>query len=158
MSDVDNQNPEDGQQPSSENDNTASEESLNFRRLREKVEKLESENEQLKGVARVAAFKEAGIEVESGVGKAVYQLYDGPVEPDAIKDFAQEYGWEPKKQQAQTSPQQQRVNTIMGLGEAPEPNDTAAQIDEAESQGDWVTAQALKDAELRKIAQGKFGY
>jgi hypothetical protein len=62
-------------------------------RLEEQVERAHEEREQLQSQLRSVAFREAGIDADNGIGKAVARTYDGPAEADAIRAFAaEEYG------------------------------------------------------------------
>lgn len=131
--------------------------SPNFRMLREKNETLENEVATLKSALRFSAFKEAGINPEEGIGKAVYRTYDGEISPDSIRSFAeQEYGIQIESEPVVSTAQ---ANTDQVLAGAVSPGEKSAlqMADEAAREGDWVKAQALKDAELRRIAQARFG-
>lgn len=64
--------------------------------LRRQLEAALKENKQFKDqlsqFQRNDAFRQAGIDTTNGVGKLLAKAYDGDLEPDAIKAFAQENG------------------------------------------------------------------
>lgn len=66
--------------------------------LRRQLEQALADNkamkDQLTQFQRNDAFKQAGIDTSTGVGKLLAKAYDGDLEPDAIKAFAQENGVE----------------------------------------------------------------
>lgn len=66
--------------------------------LRRQLEQALAENkamkDQLGAFQRNEAFRDAGIDTSSGVGKLLAKAYDGELEADAIKAFAEENGVE----------------------------------------------------------------
>lgn len=71
--------------------------------LENKVTGERDKNESLKNELRRLTFREAGIDPTSPWGKALDRLYSGPVEAEAIREFAaSEYGiGEPTEPQEQ---------------------------------------------------------
>lgn len=127
-------------------------ESPNIVRMREVIERLQTENTALQGVARQAAFKEAGIDPSTGLGKAIYRTYEGEIDPTKIVEFAQaEYDWEAPAEPAVTDAER-RIATVGNTG-VDETTDIGGQIVQAEQAGDWIKAQALKDRQLLALAQ-----
>lgn len=103
------QNPEEGQQTGSG--------------LRAQLEAALAENAELKQqveqgftAQRDLAFIRAGIDTESGPGKLLAKSYDGELDPEAITQFAEEYGIElGKAGRTQADPAvetQQRADTL----------------------------------------------
>ena len=132
-------------------------ESPNVKRMREQIEALQEQNNALSAVAKQAAFKEAGLDPTTGIGKAVYRTYEGEINPEQIKTFAaEEYDWEPKA--PGVSDAQQRMNAISQVGSAEEARNRIEQADAAAAEGDWVKSAALKDAELLAIARKRADY
>lgn len=65
--------------------------------LRKQYEATLDENKQLKSQLRKQGFQIAGIDPEQGVGKLLYQAYDGEADVSQIREFAQEHGIEPQQ-------------------------------------------------------------
>ena len=60
--------------------------------LEDHVEKIRAENAGLRRTIREFAIKDAGFDPATAQGKAIDKLYDGPAEPDAVRQFvAQEF-------------------------------------------------------------------
>lgn len=57
-----------------------------------RVTQLEQQNADLQSAGRELAFLKAGIDTENGVGKLLAKTYDGELDPESIKSYAQEYG------------------------------------------------------------------
>jgi hypothetical protein len=135
------------------NSGDGQEESPNVRQLRELVTSQKEQITKLSGVARQAAFKEAGIDPSTGLGKAIYRTYDGEIDPAQVVAFAQsEYDWKPEEAPA-VSDASRRIETVGNQGQSEVVANRMAQADEAASKGDWLTAQAFKDQELFALAQ-----
>ena len=61
----------------------------------ETIKKLETELASFKEKEIDNVFKEIGLSTDKGFGKALKQVYDGPVDTESIAQFAKdEYGWE----------------------------------------------------------------
>lgn len=132
--------------------------SPNFRIVRERMEALEAENATLMSALRVTAFKEAGLDPEVGANKAIYRTYEGQPDPAAIRAFAEEeYGIKVAEEEV-VSQAQANADTVAAHAVPAGGQSALAQADQAAAQGDWKTAMALKDAELRRIANAKFGF
>lgn len=64
--------------------------------LRRQLEAALTEVKTLKTEKRERAFKDAGLDPERGIGKAVAKLYEGDIDAGAIQNFAkEEFDWEP---------------------------------------------------------------
>jgi len=76
------------------------------KQLREALDRKDEQNKKLE--AELASYKEKeidsvfgqiGLSTDKGFGKALKQVYDGPVNPESITQFAKdEYGFEPTGQ------------------------------------------------------------
>jgi len=88
------------------------------KQLREALERKDEQNKKLE--AELASFKEKeldsvfgkiGLSTDKGFGKALKQVYDGPVNAESVAQFAKdEYGFEPTNQvQEVTQPEPEPV-------------------------------------------------
>jgi len=88
------------------------------KQLREALERKDEQNKKLE--AELASFKEKeldsvfgkiGLSTDKGFGKALKQVYNGPVDTESVAQFAKdEYGFEPKNQvQDVTQPEPEAV-------------------------------------------------
>ena len=63
------------------------------------IKKLEAELASYKDKEIDNVFGNLGLSTDKGFGKALKQVYDGPVDAESISQFAKdEYGWEPTGQ------------------------------------------------------------
>ena len=63
------------------------------------IKKLEAELASYKDKEIDNVFGSLGLSTDKGFGKALKQVYDGPVDTESISQFAKdEYGWEPTGQ------------------------------------------------------------
>lgn len=139
-----------------------------IRRMRTRIDELTEENQKLAGRVRESAFKEAGIDVTEGMGKAIARLYEGDSDPQAILEFAEtEFGWNPSAgDQASGGPStgtpspgvqrvresQERMDRV-GTSSSPADSDTLdRQIEEAQKRGDVDASMSLKIAKFREEA------
>jgi hypothetical protein len=124
----------------------------NAKQMRERMQALEDTNKTLSARVKLSAFKEAGLDPEKGIGKAVYRTYEGDVDPEAIREFATtEYDWKPV---ATISDGQQRIQTLTQAGSAGEQRKTRIDTaNEAAESGDWVKSARLKDAALFALTE-----
>lgn len=83
---------------SDENDTTTDpeQESELVRNLRKELEQqgaaLSEERKQRKTLEKTNVFRDVGVDPTKGPGKLLFEAYDGPPEPDAVKAKAEEYG------------------------------------------------------------------
>ena len=75
------------------------------------IKKLEAELASYKDKEIDNVFGNLGLSTDKGFGKALKQVYDGPVDTESISQFAKdEYGWEPTGQvQEVTQPEPEPV-------------------------------------------------
>ncbi len=65
----------------------------------ESIKKLEAELASFKEKEIDSVFKDIGLSTDKGFGKALKQVYDGPIDTESISQFAkEEYGYEAKGQ------------------------------------------------------------
>ena len=147
-------------------DDTPDGESSVIRDLRKQLKTLQAERDELRGKARLRAFADAGV-TDAG-RKAMDRLYDGDLDPAAIKTFAVEHGIavangdEPTGaggEHAEVPAEEQsrrdaaaRVAATHAAGAAPPPadprSDLQRRIEEAQEKGDIGTAVRLKSEQL----------
>jgi len=103
---------------------------------------------------REAAFSDAGLDVSTGMGKAISQVYDGEVTSEAITKFAKdEYGYEvpvddTNPQAQQIAEAQQRLdNVTQTAGSVADPTQGDV-LAKAEAEGDYQTTLAMKGQQL----------
>jgi hypothetical protein len=77
----------------------------------ESIKKLEAELASYKEKEIDSVFGQLGLSTDKGFGKALKQVYDGPVNTESIAQFAKdEYGFEPATAvQEEPQPEQQEV-------------------------------------------------
>lgn len=123
--------------------------------LRQQVTSLSDEVKTLKSEKRQRSYKDAGI--PEAAFDVLDKVYDGELEPTAIRTFAQEKGFaltadgtpappaDPAEQRAQGEQRLQQVNAGALPARDPSVND---QIAEAEAKGDWATFNRLAAQKL----------
>lgn len=131
-------------------------------RLRRQLEEALEENKTLKAERREQAFKDAGLDPKRGIGRAVAKLYEGDADVEAIREFAKdEFEWQPPTGDGdgeQLSPEEQqrlegeqRVQGVANSALPPRTPSDADRIQEAETNGDWDTANRLKAQQLEAL-------
>lgn len=122
--------------------------------LRKQYEDALAELKQVKGelgnYQRNDAFRQAGIDTSSGVGKLLAKAYDGELEADAIKAFAEENGVEvggesEDRQTAETQSDEITQRTD-ALRSASRPDATGQKL----SMQEWHTLNARDSAAARQ--------
>ena len=138
-------------------------ESSVLRALRRELKNVKKERDELRGFQRTATFKEAGLDPNKGIGKAVARLYDGELDVDAIREFAAaEFDWEPDASQTTTQQElteveqerlsaQQRADQLRTQTSPVLPPDLEKQIEDAEKAGDIRASIALKRQKLANV-------
>lgn len=117
--------------------------------LRAQLEAALAENKALKQERLGDAFAKAGLDPNTGLGKAIAKEYDGEASPDAILAYAQsEYGWEPDTQPTirnEISTEQAKLDSaaITAGSIAPDLSTNEA-LAKAEAEGNYALAGALK--------------
>lgn len=108
--------------------------------LRKQYEDALAELKQVKGqlgeFQRNDAFRQAGIDTSNGVGKLLAKAYDGDLEPDAIKAFAQENG----------------VEINGGASEERQTAETEAHADQLTQRTDALRSSSRSDATGQKLS------
>ena len=115
-------------------------------------EKIAKQDETIKGLTekvKTSAFESLGIKIKEGLGKKIFDLYDGPPEEADIATFAQEFEYPIKTQEqrvaeAVQTADQQITTVVANSVDAGSVDDLDAQIAEAEAKGEWFRAAELK--------------
>ena len=127
--------------------------------LRQMLEGAIEENRALKGEVKAHVYDQAGFPLDTPRGKALAQLHDGELSPQAVRDFAAErFGW------GQTSSEASQVEAIaLARSEGESRLDQVAsfaysdvdteesRIAKAEADGDWDTFNKLSAEKLRRM-------
>lgn len=126
--------------------------------LRDKLEETIERNKRLEAQLRKSAFREAGFNPDEGHGKALAELYTGEPDAEQIRQTAEEYGFQPNSGAAQLTPEEanreqagQRTSQVMSSSQSTEELTLQDQVTQAEQQGEWQKAFALK-GQLQKQA------
>ena len=143
-------------------DQRPSDKELNFAKLRQQYEAALAELEQLRPLKQREVLRQAGFDPDAPEGKSLtFAIEAGKVEadPEQIKQFAvNELGFQPKVALTETESRQVEAATRMEqvrqvtTSEAP-PATTDDEIVEAEAEGDWGRAMALKMQRLAEMQQ-----
>ena len=138
----------------------------NWKQMREKADKLETEVVELRAKLRKSAFKEAGFDPDIGQGKALAKLYDGDADADSVRKFAKaEFGWEPDVRDAlspqaeQVARSQARLDRIGSISSSvpPAPDQLEALLTDAdnlEGQGQFAAA-LTKRLQAQRMTAGQ---
>ncbi len=105
---------------------------------------------------RAVAFKDAGLDTTTGIGKAIFQVYEGEVSQEAITKFANdEYGHQVSvdteivhPQAQQIAEAQQRVDDLTSTGGSVADLTQVDALAKAEAEGDYATTLAIKSQQL----------
>ena len=111
------------------------------------IKKLEAELSSYKDKEIDNVFSNLGLSTDKGFGKALKQVYDGPVNTESISQFAkEEYGWESSGQVqevTQPAPEQivqddarSRVAALDANSRSDVPLDVMSQLDKIVATGD----------------------
>ena len=128
----------------------ASEEKPDIRRMRARIEALETENAELAGKAMATAFEKAGLDPSSGVGKLLFNSYEGLPEAQAIAEYAaSEYSIDVNEAPSAAATAQvqfeERIDAVQAVSTSvPPESDLDTQLQEAATSGDWQRYIALQ--------------
>lgn len=104
----------------------------------------------------VGAYKEIGLNPETGLGKAIAKEYDGDPTAEAIAEYAKtEYGYEAEvheNPQGQAIKEgQKQVDAANQQSQSITPGTEAAALQEAQASKDYATAGAIKANQLERL-------
>ncbi len=129
--------------------------------LRAQLEKAHEEIRGLKGTQKGQAFKDAGLDVTTGLGKAIFKEYDGDLTSEAVSAYAtEEYGYQPAPGQ-DLHPQAQNIQAaqtqldVVGQQAGSiQPPTEATELQEAETSGDYQKAMSIKAKQMESWFRG----
>ena len=124
--------------------------------LRKIVDGLNAELKAYKDRERETVWKDAGFDTDSGIGKAIFQVYDGEVSIEAITKFAfEEYGHDVSVKEETVHPQaqqiaeaQQRVDDLTSTAGSVADVTQVDALAKAEAEGDYTTTMAIKGQQI----------
>lgn len=127
--------------------------------LRKQLEKALAKNKVNEAKIRTSAFKEAGIDTQTGLGKAIAQVYDGELDADAILEFAHtEYGHvptpagqQPHPQAAQIALGQSQLDQVGNVAGSIQQSTRAERLAEAQAKGDFGQIGAIQAAQMQDM-------
>lgn len=83
-----------------------------MRQLEDEVKNLRTQAQEAELAKRELAFIKTGIDVTSPTGKLFAKAYDGPAEPDKIREAAEEYGLVQPQSPVTADPTEQQAWSI----------------------------------------------
>ena len=124
--------------------------------LRKQVVSLNAELKAYKDRERETVWKDAGFDTTQGIGKAIFQVYDGDVSIEAITKFAfEEYGHDVSVEPETVHPQaqqiaeaQQRVDDLTSTAGSVADVTQVDALAKAEAEGDYVTTMQIKGQQI----------
>ena len=127
--------------------------------LRKQLEAVLAENKTMKADARNQAFDSAGIDVTTGLGKAIHQVYDGPATKDAILKFAaDEYGHTPQAVAPPVHPQAAEIalghaqlDQVGQVADSDTQTTRAERLEIARAAGDFEQEGAIMAAQMQDM-------
>lgn len=123
-------------------------------RLQNQVKELTEERDTLRGAVRSSAFRQAGIDPEKGIGKAIATVYTGDPDPAKIVEFAKsEFDWQaapsPNEQMGQMLVDAQgRVQQVLDASTSAQEANIDSEIAKAQQAGDYVRLAQLQVQKL----------
>ena len=140
-------------------------ESSGAKQMRETIERKDKEVKELE--AKLASyqekelnqvFEEVGLDTQKGFGKALKQVYDGPIETEAIAKFAKdEYGFEAKGI-VEEEPQSEQAPAIQEDARARVAALDANSNSEVPLSANEELVEALKNASVKDSLRAKLNF
>ena len=129
--------------------------------MRKQLEASLARTKELEAKERVRAFTDAGFDVETGMGKAISQVYDGEVSKEAILKFSSdEYGHTPSTaetvppphpQAAQIAVGQAQLDAVAGVAGSVAQTTRSERLAVARQTGDSNTEAAINAANMQDM-------
>ena len=124
--------------------------------LRKQVVSLNARLKVYEDRDRDVVWKDAGFDTTQGIGKAIFQVYDGEVSKEAITKFAlDEYGHDVSVEPETVHPQaqqiaeaQQRVDELTSTAGSVADATQVDALAKAEAEGDYATTMAIKGQQV----------
>ena len=124
--------------------------------LRKQVKSLNARLKVYEDRDRDVIWKDAGLDTTTGIGKAIFQVYDGEVSKEAITKFAlDEYGHDVSVKEEVVHPQaqqiaeaQQRVDELTSTAGSVADVTQVDALAKAEAEGDYTTTMQIKGQQI----------
>jgi hypothetical protein len=125
----------------------------------ETIKKLEAELASFKDKEINNVFGKLGLSTDKGFGKALKQVYDGPVDAESIAQFAKdEYGFEPTGQVVQEITQPEPQQMVQDDARARVAALDANSVSDVPLDANDELVAALKNASVKDSLRAKLNY
>jgi len=125
----------------------------------ETIKKLEAELASFKDKEINNVFGKLGLSTDKGFGKALKQVYDGPVDAESIAQFAKdEYGFEPTGQVVQEVTQPEPQQMVQDDARARVAALDANSVSDVPLDANDELVAALKNASVKDSLRAKLNY
>jgi hypothetical protein len=125
----------------------------------ETIKKLEAELASFKDKEINNVFGKLGLSTDKGFGKALKQVYDGPVDTESIAQFARdEYGFEPTGQVVQEITQPEPQQMVQDDARARVAALDANSVSDVPLDANDELVSALKNASVKDSLRAKLNY
>jgi hypothetical protein len=125
----------------------------------ETIKKLEAELASFKDKEINNVFGKLGLSTDKGFGKALKQVYDGPVDTESIAQFAKdEYGFEPTGQVVQEITQPEPQQMVQDDARARVAALDANSVSDVPLDANDELVAALKNASVKDSLRAKLNY
>jgi hypothetical protein len=125
----------------------------------ETIKKLEAELASFKDKEINNVFGKLGLSTDKGFGKALKQVYDGPVDAESIAQFARdEYGFEPTGQVVQEITQPEPQQMVQDDARARVAALDANSVSDVPLDANDELVSALKNASVKDSLRAKLNY
>jgi hypothetical protein len=125
----------------------------------ETIKKLEAELASFKDKEINNVFGKLGLSTDKGFGKALKQVYDGPVDTESIAQFAKdEYGFEPTGQVVQEITQPEPQQMVQDDARARVAALDANSVSDVPLDANDELVSALKNASVKDSLRAKLNY
>jgi hypothetical protein len=125
----------------------------------ETIKKLEAELASFKDKEINNVFGKLGLSTDKGFGKALKQVYDGPVDAESIAQFARdEYGFEPTGQVVQEITQPEPQQMVQDDARARVAALDANSVSDVPLDANDELVAALKNASVKDSLRAKLNY
>jgi hypothetical protein len=123
------------------------------------IKKLEAELASFKDKEINNVFSKLGLSTDKGFGKALKQVYDGPVDAESIAQFAKdEYGFEPTGQVVQEITQPEPQQMVQDDARARVAALDANSVSDVPLDANDELVAALKNASVKDSLRAKLNY
>lgn len=130
------------------------------KQLREALKRSQANEARLTGQLMGRAYTEAGLDTESGLGKAIAKEYKGDPTSEALLAFAkEEYDYEPaaapdNEHAAKIATEQAKLDGVQGVSTSTVPLSNDDALVAASKNKDFVVMGQIKSNQLRNLMKG----